>query len=183
MRLQMPHVRLARPAAKLLIATSLALAGGMSPLAGSAPIRLVGVSAQGNNLFIEASEPMAYVVSRPDQLTVLLELRNVSVANAANVLEHRDPIAAVSLEQGAPVDGKALARVRVSLARPYEYAVRSARNTIRLELTPSSRPAAPAPQPAALNAAAEAPATAAVLTEDAPAATVLDRVRASRTAS
>jgi hypothetical protein len=86
MRLQMPHVMLARPAAKLLIAASLALAGGMSLSAGSAPVRLVGVSAQGNNLFIEASEPVAYVVSRPDQLTVLLELRNVSVANAANVL-------------------------------------------------------------------------------------------------
>src|SRR4051812_7551208 len=183
MRLQMPHVRLARPAAKLLIATSLALAGGMSPLAGSAPIRLVGVSAQGNNLFIEASEPVAYVVSRPDQLTVLLELRNVTVANAANVLERRDPIAAVSLEQGAPVEGKALARVRVSLARPYEYAVRSARNTIRLELTPSTRSAAADSQPGALNAAPETAGTVPVATDDAPPATILDRVRASRTAS
>jgi type IV pilus assembly protein PilQ len=183
MRLQMPHAKLARPAAKLLIAASLALAGGMSLSAGSAPIRLVGVSAQGNNLFIEASEPVAYVVSRPDQLTVLLELRNVSVANAANVLEHRDPITAVSLEQGAPVDGKALARVRVSLARPYEYAVRSARNTIRLELTPSAPPAAPVPQPHAAEIAPGAPATVAVPTNDAPAATVLDRVRASRTPS
>jgi type IV pilus assembly protein PilQ len=183
MRLLMPHVKLAKPAAKLLLATSLALAGGMSLSAGSAPIRLVGVSAQGNNLFIEASEPVAYVVSRPDQLTVVLELRNVTVANAANVLERRDPIAAVSLEQGAPVDGKALARVRVSLARPYEYAVRSARNTIRLELTPSARPATPGLQPGPLNAAPEAAATVAVPTDDAPPATVLDRVRASRTAS
>jgi hypothetical protein len=41
MRLQMPHVTLARPAAKLLVAASLALAGGMSLSAGSAPIRLV----------------------------------------------------------------------------------------------------------------------------------------------
>jgi type IV pilus assembly protein PilQ len=186
MRLQMPHVKVARPAAKLLIAASLALAGGMSLSAGSAPIRLVGVSAQGNNLFIEASEPVAYVVSRPDQLTVLLELRNVSVANAANVLERRDPIAAVSLEQGVPVDGKALARVRVSLARPYEYAVRSARSTIRLELTPATRAATPVPQPHTPNAAAEGPTpatVAAVAAEDAPAATVLDRIRASRTGS
>ena len=183
MRLQMPHVKLARPAAKLLLATSLALAGGMSLSAGSAPIRLVGVSAQGNNLFIEASEPVAYIVSRPDQLTVVLELRNVTVANAANVLERRDPIAAVSLEQVAPVDGKALARVRVSLARPYEYAVRSARNTIRLELTPSTRPATAGSQPGALNAAAETAGTVAVATDDAPPATILDRVRASRTAS
>ena len=183
MRLQMPHVRLARPAVTLIIATSLALEGGMSLSAGSAPIRLVGVSAQGNNLFIEASEPVAYVVSRPDPLTVLLELRNVSVANAANLLERRDPITAVSLEQAAPIDGKALGRVRVSLARPYEYAVRSARNTIRLELSPVTRPAAAVAPPPPVRAAVEQPAPAAVPTDDGPMATVLDRVRASRTAS
>ena len=34
----------------------------MSLSAGSAPIRLVGVSAQGNTVFIEATEPVAYVV-------------------------------------------------------------------------------------------------------------------------
>ncbi|MEN3340226.1 MAG: type pilus assembly protein PilQ, partial [Acidobacteriota bacterium] len=181
MRLQMPHVTLARPAAKLLIAASLALAGGMSLSAGSAPVRLVGVSAQGNNLYIEASEPVAYVVSRPDQLTVLLELRNVSVANAANVLEHRDPIAAVSLEQGTPVDGKALARVRVSLARPYEYSVRSARNTIRLELSRATRSIAPAAVEPPVRAAVEAATAVAAPAEDAAIATVLDRVRASRT--
>jgi type IV pilus assembly protein PilQ len=182
MRLQMPHVNLARPAAKLLVAMTLALAGGMSLSAGSAPIRLVGVSAQGNQLLIEATEPVSYVVTRPDTLTVLLELRNVSVGDAAKVLDHRDPIAAVSLEQAVPVDGKALARVRVSLARPYEYAVRSARNTIRLELTHPSQPAAavaplPLPRSTPLLAAAAAPRAA-----DTP-ATVLDRVRASRTAA
>ena len=177
MRLQMPHVELARPAAKLLIAASLSLAGGMSLSAGSAPIRLVGVSAQGNQLFIEATEPVAYSVTRPDPLTVLLELRNVAVGNAANILEHRDPIAAVVLEQAVPAGGRAVARVRVSLARPYEYAVRSARNTIRLELTRAVRPAALIAAPAP----ASATATAAAQLADAPAATILERVRASRT--
>jgi type IV pilus assembly protein PilQ len=180
MRLQMPHVTLARPAAKLLVAASLALAGGMSLSAGSAPVRLVGVSAQGNQLFIEASEPVSYVVNRPDPLTVVLELRNVSVADAASVLDRHDPIAAVALEQAAPVDGRALARVRVSLARPYEYAVRSARNTIRLELTPATSTAAAMPgQPAPTPGQAAA---AAARVPDTP-ATVLDRVRASRTAA
>jgi type IV pilus secretin PilQ/predicted competence protein len=185
MRLQMPHVKSSRLAATLLFPAVLAVAGGMSLSAGSAPVRLVGVSAQGNQLFIEASEPVSYVVNRPDPLTVVVELRNVSVASAANVLEHRDPIAAVSLEQAVPVDGKALARVRVSLARPYEYAVRSARNTIRLELTPTVRGATAVPVSAtpAVPGATPGPAAApAPRPADAP-ATILDRVRTSRTAA
>ncbi len=177
MRLQMPHVELARPAAKLLIAASLALAGGMSLSAGGAPVRLVGVAAQGNQLVIEATDPVAYTVTRPDPLTVVLELRNVAVGGAANVLEHRDPIAAVALEQAVPEGGRAVARVRVSLARPYEYAVRSARNTIRLELTRAIRPTALIAAPVPPSAAP----VAAVQLADAPAATILDRVRASRT--
>ena len=182
MRLLMPHVTLARPAAKLLVAASLALAAGMSLSAGSAAIRLVGVSAQGNQLFIEATEPVSYVVSRPDPLTVVVELRNVSVADAANVLEQRDPISAVSLEQAVPVDGKALARVRVSLVRPYEYVVRSARNTIRLELTPPARPTPAVAMPSLARAAPQAAAAPAPRIADTPAASVLDRVRASRSA-
>ena len=179
----MPHVTLARPAAKLLVAASLALAGGMSLSAGSAPIRLVAVSSMGNQLIIESTEPVSYVVTRPGPLTVLVELRNVSVADAANVLERRDPISAVSLEQAVPVDGKALARVRISLVRPYEYAVRSARNTIRLELTPpvGSAPAVPSPVPVSSTSQASAAAVPRAEAEIAV-ANVLDRVRASRAA-
>src|SRR4051812_40627543 len=98
MTLQMPHVTLARPTARLLLAVSLAAGGGLSVSAGSAPVRLMGVTAEGNVLSIEASEPVAYTVTRPDPLTVLLELRNVTIANAANTVAHRDPIAAVALE-------------------------------------------------------------------------------------
>jgi type IV pilus assembly protein PilQ len=182
MRLQMPHTMTARPAATLLVAASLALAGGMPLSARSVPIRLVGVSSQGNQLFIESSEPVSYVVNRPDPLTVVVELRNVSVADATNVLERRDPISAVSLEQSAPIDGKALARVRVSLVRPYDYAVRSARNTIRLELMPSALPAPAAAMPRPPASAPQATAAAAAPIVETPAASVLDRVRASRSA-
>ncbi|MEP6594246.1 MAG: AMIN domain-containing protein, partial [Acidobacteriota bacterium] len=185
MRLHTLHVK-ARLAATLLVAAGLALAVGGPLAAGSAPVRLVGVSGQGHQLTVEASEPVAYVVTRPDPLTVVLELRNVSVGAAQSVLDRRDPIAAVSLEQAAPVDGMSLARVRVTLARPYEAAVRSARNTIRLDLTAVSRSLAPpAPLPVtAAPAAMPAPAAAPVARDDqdeAPAATIIDRVRASRT--
>ena len=80
----MPHMKLARRAAQLLLVAVVALAGGMTMAAGAGPIRLLGVSGQGNALLIESTEPAAYAVKRPDPLTLLVELRNVSVANAAN---------------------------------------------------------------------------------------------------
>ncbi len=163
-------------AATLTIAAALALASGLSLSAGTAPIRLVGVTAEGSALVIESSEPAAYAVKRPDPLTLLVELRNVSVANAANGVGRRDPIAGVSLEQGSPVDGQAVARVRVSLARPLDYSVHSARNMIRLELTRASVPAQAPGDPVAA-----ARSVAAAAQPEPVAATILDRVRASRT--
>ena len=104
---QLPHTNVSRArAARLAIVASLALASGLSLSAGSAAIRLLGVSAQGNAVLIESTEPAAYVVKRPDPLTVLVELRNVSVANASNAVGRRDPIAEVTLEQGPDVDAR-----------------------------------------------------------------------------
>ncbi len=180
MRLHRLHVK-ARLAAALLVAAGLALAVGRPLAAGSAPIRLLGVSGQGHQLTIEASEPVGYVVSRPDPLTVVLELRNVSVGAAHGVLDHRDPIAAVSLEQASAVDGVSLARVRVTLARPYESAVRSARNTIRLDLTAAvKRLPPPAPAPLSMR---EDDAAAPAAMPAAPAVRPTTRRRRSSTAS
>ncbi len=106
--------------------------------AESTPVRLLGVSAQGSAILIEASEPVAYVVSRPDPLTVVVELREATVAAATNQVPRRDLVAGVTLEDGRSADGKAVARVRVALAKPAQSTVRSARNTIRLELAPMS---------------------------------------------
>ena len=75
----LPHTNLsrARAATLAIVAVALALASGLSLSAGSAPIRLLGVSAEGTAVVIESTEPAAYVVRRPDALTVLVELRNV----------------------------------------------------------------------------------------------------------
>lgn len=156
----------------LVVSTVLAVSAGTLTAGGAAPIRLLGVSAEQNALLIEASEPVAYAVSRPDPLTVVVELRNVSVGDASNEVRRAGPFAAVALEQDAAVDGAAVARVRVALARPAEYKVRSARNVIRVEVadgaTASAAPAAAAvPLPAAAG--------------DVPAATVLERIRARQT--
>jgi type IV pilus assembly protein PilQ len=185
MTLQMPHTTMARRAAKLVLMTALALTSGMSVSAGGAPIRLLGVSAEGNAVLIESTEPAAYAVKRPDSLTLLVELRNASVANATNLVERHDPIGGVGLEQASAADGTALARVRVSLTHPWEYTVRSTRNVIRLQLTAPSGPA-PSPLPASLaRVVLQSPATppaSARPSFETPAATLLDRVRASRAA-
>ncbi len=168
----------------LAIVISLAIGSSLSLSAGAIPIRLLGVSAQGNAVLIESSEPAAYVVKRPDPLTVVVELRNVSLASPINPViqqRERDPIATVTLEQGVGDDGQAVARIRVELSRPQEYAVRSARNTIRLELTAPTHAAAPEPAPQLPIAPARTSINMAPAATDAPAATILDRVRSRYT--
>ncbi len=135
---EMPLMPIARSAAKPGMMAALALAGAVALSAGAAPVRLLGVTGEDNAIVIEASEPVAYAVSRPDPLTVLVDLRNVSVADAANQVQRHDPILGVTLEQTSASDGKAMARVRLQLARPLEAKVRSLRNTIRVELTPAA---------------------------------------------
>ncbi len=154
--------------AQTVFMAALAVAGGILLSAASAPVRLLGVSANGNAVLIEATEPVPYSVSRPDPLTVLVDLRNVTVTGADNRVERSGAIAGVTLEQATGADGRSIGRVRVSLARPVEYTVRSARNTIRLELAQAAYAAAVKVQSSDL---------------DKPAATVLERVRASRAAN
>ena len=174
-----------RRLATLAAGAAVAAATSMALAAAGAPVRLVGVSAAGNAILIEATEPVAYSVSHPDPLTVIVEMRNVSAADARNDVRGQGAIAAVRVEQANAVDGRAIARVRLALARPADYRVRSARNTIRVELTPAgpapalpaggSAPAVPAPAPRR----AEAPAPAPAVPPSVP-ATAIERVRSSR---
>jgi type IV pilus assembly protein PilQ len=117
------------------------VSGGLAlSAAPSGAIRLVGVSSQatGKNaaVLIESTEPVAYAVSRPDAMTVLVDMRDVKVADAAAQVTRSGPLASVSIEQATAIDGTDLARVRVALAAPATYKVRSARNVIRVELEP-----------------------------------------------
>ena len=166
--------------------------------ASTGSIRLVGVSTQGAGrtaaVLIESAEPVAYAVTRPDPLTVLVDLRNVTVGDVSSQPGRQGPVAGVTLEQAKGIDGKELARVRVALAAPAEYKVRSARNVIRLELEPATPaafapPAAHAPaMPLPIDEVATADTTPAAPAAKAPAAaattavaTELQKVRASHT--
>jgi type IV pilus assembly protein PilQ len=160
-------------------ALAAALFGSLALAAPSDVVRLVGVSSQAAGksaaVLIESTEPVAYAVSRPDAMTVLVDLRNVRVADAAPQITRTGPLAGVTLEQATANDGKDLARVRVTLAAPAAYTVHSDRNVIRLDLQPDApkvtdrSEAAPAAPRHAADSATVAPAT------------TIDKIRAAHT--
>ena len=134
-----------------------ALTAGMMPTAAAAPIRLLSASAQGQAVVIEATEPVAYTVGRPDPLTLLVDLREATVADATTKVAPQGIVSGIRLEQTAAPDGIGVARVRITLARAAEYTVKSSRSTIRVELvaaTAAAQPTAAAPKPVAATPAA-----------------------------
>ena len=151
---------LTRTMARLTIAAALAATAGIILTAAAAPVRLVAVTRQGEAVLIEATEPVAYSVSRPDALSLVVDMRNVSVSDARAEVERQGAIAGVRLEQASGADGRALARVHVNLVKPSEYVVRSARNTIRIEPKSGASKTAVVPAPTPVpTATAPAPAT------------------------
>ena len=130
-----------RGAAIAGLAALLATLAGSTP-AALEPVRLLSVTAQGPAVVIEATDPVAYTVSRPDAVTLVVDLRNAVIADAISRVEPRGPVAALRLEQTKAADGLGVARVRIALSRAVEYRVKSSRNSIRVELAAAA--AAPA---------------------------------------
>ena len=131
-----------RPALTVVLAVGAAasvVAGASGAASGP---RLNGISARANarstSVLIEASEPVAYSTSRPDPLTILVDLRNVTATGVVNHVEQgaQGIIAAVTVEETREPDGAAVARVRLRLAQPAQHTVRSARNVIEVEIDP-----------------------------------------------
>jgi type IV pilus secretin PilQ/predicted competence protein len=114
--------------------------------AGAPDARLKAIStrigATGASLVIEATEPVPYVATRPDPLTVFLDFRNVATEGLVNSVKTdvRSPVARVSLE---PADslGVPLSRLRIVLTDPVGYRVRSDRNRVVIDFErPLPRP-------------------------------------------
>ncbi|MEP7118011.1 MAG: secretin N-terminal domain-containing protein, partial [Acidobacteriota bacterium] len=124
-----------------------------------------GVSA----VVIEATEPVAYVTSQPDPLTVLVDLRNVRADGIQAGATGRGlaPLRGVQVEESHSADGTPLARVRVNLDRAASHRVRTTRNLIVVEVD-RTRPVQVSTVAAAATTAVRA------------AATELRAVRASR---
>jgi type IV pilus assembly protein PilQ len=132
-------MRPARLTARLLPAIFVAGVSSLVLATGATPVRLVGVSATtgatNHAVFIDVSEPVAYSVSRPDPLTVLLELRNVQVEGAESDVIGSRLVRHVEFEDGVALDGNPVGRVRLLLSRPAAPHVESERTRIRVELS------------------------------------------------
>jgi type IV pilus assembly protein PilQ len=84
---------------------------------------------------IETSDPVAYLTSRPDPLTLLLDLRDVDAAAGARAaLGAKGVLAGATVESATAADGARVARVRISLTQPAAHQVRSKRNVIYVDL-------------------------------------------------
>jgi type IV pilus assembly protein PilQ len=161
----------------LAIAGALVSAPHARVQAAGAVVQLKSISSRvhegGASLTIEASEPVAYVTTRPDPLTVVLDFRNVDAQALATRLTDvpGSPIARVMVEPAA--SDIAVTRVRVALTQPVPHRVRSERTTVVVEfdrpserslpvvLPPASRQADPLQVLARLDAAAQPTAPAA----------------------
>ena len=95
--------------------------------------------ARSATLVIEATQPVPYVATRPDPLTVFVDFRNVDAGAVASATRARieGPIAGVTVEaaesMGAPVS-----RVRIALAQPVAHHVRAERNRILIDFDRSA---------------------------------------------
>ena len=95
------------------------------------------VTSKGTSLLIEASEPVPYVATRPDPLTLLIEFRNVSADMVTSTVtaDVKSAITSVAVEPGENGDAsqQGSPRIRVTLSEPVSYRARANRNTVVIE--------------------------------------------------
>ncbi len=168
-----------------------ALAGALAnaPRAGveaaGATVQLTRISSRvhdaGASLTIEASEPVAYVTTRPDPLTVVLDFRNVDAEGMSTSLTEAadSPIARVVVEPGGD---DIVTRVRVALTDPVAHRVRSERSTIVVEFEKAGR-TAPVVLPPVVRQAADPLQTLAMLDASVRAETVASPAQPPRSPS
>ena len=114
-----------------------------------------GISA----IVIEATEPVAYVTSQPDPLTVLVDMRNVRCGRPERRRPSCAPVNAVRVEQATAADGSPVARVRVGLAHAAAHRVRASAELIVVEVARDTAGASPAAAPAPRRPRAPLPAS------------------------
>jgi type IV pilus assembly protein PilQ len=92
------------------------------------------VTSTGTSLVIEASEPVPYVATRPDPLTLYIDFRNVAADGFTNVVAAatKGPIEGVVVEPADPI-GEGSPRVRVRLSQPVAHRVRAERNMVVID--------------------------------------------------
>jgi type IV pilus assembly protein PilQ len=123
-----------------------------TPAAPSAKLKSISERAgrTGPSLVIEASEPVPYLTTRPDPLTVLLDFRNVGAEGVANALaaKRQGVITDVAVQRVESM-GVPMARIRISLSEPIAHVVRSDRNSVVVEFNRNPPAGVPYVMPAA----------------------------------
>ena len=116
-----------RPAEAGAADTSAAPAPRFKGMSTSAGRRITTVS-------IETTDPVAYVTSRPDPLTLFIDLRDVDVSGARHaLLGAKGIVSGAAIEEATGADGKRVARIRIRLTSPAAHQVRSKRNVIHVD--------------------------------------------------
>ncbi|HET9467409.1 MAG TPA: secretin and TonB N-terminal domain-containing protein, partial [Vicinamibacterales bacterium] len=132
----------------LLLALAGLWATGLTPLDAFAPPpadtaaapapRFKGMSTSAGRrittVSIETTDPVAYVTSRPDPLTLFIDLRGVDVSGARNaLLGAKGLVSGAAIEEATGADGARVARIRIRLTAPAAHQVRSKRNVIHVD--------------------------------------------------
>ena len=126
----------------LCVAILLATAANQVSRAAGAAIpgaRLTAITSKADggsaSLVIEATEPLPYVATRPDPLTVVIDFRNVSAQGAAAPAvtgSAGGTIASVAVEAAESM-GVPVSRVRIALAQPVAHHVRADRHRVVID--------------------------------------------------
>ena len=127
----------------VVLAGGLATASSPEPGSGATSmpsVRLKTISARvtnkGTSLVIEATEPVPYVATRPDALTLLIDFRNVAADTVTSTIaaDVRSAIASVVIEQVPDeATGSESPRIRVMLSEPVAHRARASRNTVVID--------------------------------------------------
>ncbi len=102
------------------------------------------VTSKGTSLVIEATEPVPYVATRPDPLTLFIDFRNVAAEGMTSAVstDAKSAITAVSVEP-SDQDSPANSRIRVVLSEAVAHRVRASRNTIVIDFDKGGAKTAP----------------------------------------
>jgi type IV pilus assembly protein PilQ len=111
---------------------------GAAPQTKGAAPRVTGLSADAGRrittVTIATSDPVAYLTTRPDPLTLFVDLRDVDARHqTAAALGAKGVVAGAAIEEATAADGTRVARVRISLTQPAAHQVRSKRNQIQVD--------------------------------------------------
>lgn len=139
-------------AAPLAVALAVTAVASGPPADSGPAVRSISGRLDGgvSTVLIEASEPVAYLTSQPDPLTVFVDLRQARTEglDTSALTAMAAPVSGVRVESATAPDGVPVARVRVALDRPAKHRVRSSRNLIFVEVDRDAptMPAARAPR-------------------------------------